>query len=354
MATKPTRTATEIAMEKLAEARALLAGREAAHDQAEEHSAELVARLNKGDDSVTALDLVTAEAEITRLGYLIKAARKALAPAERALDAATAKESPTLARFIAEHIELNPFAFGVFGMPVIVNGTQDQPGVYVNQASATQTEPATGIMSGWLGITVITPNGTPIDGKAILSGLAGIQSTGAAVIDAQASPSPAGVTIHLVLSNVKPDMPTLPAEVDGNALRNFALDLADDITSRGGEGVSGNGIYEVSVKRIRSALDTATITKQERDGEAERRTARMVFDLASSTLRREQISEYIHTSVTNLVGEMASGVGRVCAARVVSETVASEQPTPGNEFRNVQQVSVRVVVEVDAVARIAG
>ncbi|MEU8047788.1 flagellar export protein FliJ [Micromonospora echinofusca] len=355
--TTRTKTATEQAAERLTEARALVDQRRAEREQAEETHAELIGRLTRGDASVTGLDLVTAEAEITRLGYLIEAARKAVKPAERALDAAQAIDSPTLARFIAERIEADPFAFGVYGLPVIVNADdRSKPGVYVNQANATTTDPATGIMSGRVGITVVTPNGSPVDGAAMLAGLAGIEVSGAALVTTHASPSPAGVTVDVRLSNVKPDVPTLPAEVDGNALRTFGLDLVTDIAGRGGESTQGQGnpLYEVSVKRIRFALDGVTVTGQERDADQERRTVRVVFDLASSAFRADQISEYTRTSVGNLAGEMAAGIGRVNAARVVSEKATTESGKPGQEFSNSRTVSVRVVVEVDAVARIAG
>ncbi|MFI7650000.1 hypothetical protein ACIBTZ_28545 [Micromonospora sp. NPDC049460] len=364
-----TRTATEQAAEKLTEVLALVDQRQAEHEQAEETYAELVARLTRGDASVSALDLVTAEAEITRLGYLIEAARKAVKPAERALDAASAIDSPTLARFIAERIEADPFAFGVYGMPVVINADdRSKPGVYVNQANATKTEPATGIMSGQVGITVVTPNGTPVDGAAMLAGLARIESTGAALVSANASPSPQGATVDVRLSNVKPDVPALPAEVDGNALRNFALDLIDSITNQGGRTnqrtsdpygggmYGGNGLWDqaANVKRIGSALDTVTVTSQGRDGDQERRTVRVVFDLTSREFGSRRLGEFTRNSVGNLAGEIAAGIGRVKAARVVSEQTTTEQPTPGMEFSRSPKVGVRVVVEVDAVARVAG
>lgn len=109
-------TKTQLATEKLTEARALLATREAAHGQAEETAAELVARLTRGDESVSALDLLTAEAEVTRLGYLIEGAKGAIPVAERELDRASAIDNPTLARWLAERIEADGFAFGLYGI----------------------------------------------------------------------------------------------------------------------------------------------------------------------------------------------------------------------------------------------
>ncbi|MFI7661783.1 hypothetical protein ACIBTW_23155 [Micromonospora parva] len=368
--TKTTRTATDIAAEKLTEALALVDQRQAEHEQAEETAAELVARLTRGDDKVTALDLVTAEAEITRLGYLIAAAKNAVKPAERALDSAQAIDSPTLARFVAERIEADPFAFGVYGMPVVINADdRSKPGVYVNQANATKTEPATGLMSGRVGITVVTPNGTPVDGAVILAGLAGIEATGAALVTTHASPSPAGVTVDVRLSKVKPDVPTLPAEVDRNALRTFGLDLADDIAARGGtysQSASdpysggmygGNGLWDGagnSLKKIVSGFDGATVTSQKRDGDREKRTVRVVLGLASSKVGQNLISECTHAAVGNMVGEFAPGVGRITAGRVVSEKVTAKEPTPGQEFRSSRRIEVSVTVEVDAIARIAG
>ncbi|MFI7429263.1 hypothetical protein ACIBPB_19930 [Micromonospora sp. NPDC049836] len=364
-----TRTATDIAAEKLTEALALVDQRQAEHEQAEETAAELVARLTRGDDKVSALDLVTAEAEITRLGYLIEAARKAVKPAERALDSAQAIDSPTLARFVAERIEADPFAFGVFGLTVAINADdRSKPGVYIGQASATTTNPATGIMSGQVGITVVSPNGSPIDGAAMLAGLARIEASGAALVSTNASPSPQGVTVDVRLSNVKPDVPALPAEVDSNALRNFALDLIDSITNRGGRSnqrtsdpyggglYGGNGLWDqaAKVKNIGSALNTVTVTNRGRDGDQERRTVRVVFDLTSRVVGTRQIGEYTRNSVGKLVGEVAAGIGRIKAAHVVSEQPTTEQPTPGNEFSNSLKSGVRVVVEVDAVARVAG
>jgi hypothetical protein len=362
VATKPnrktTRTATDIAAEKLTEARALVDQRRTEHEQAEETHAELITRLTRGDASVSALDLVTAEAEITRLGYLVEAARREVTPAERALDAASAIDSPTLARFIADRIEADPFAFGVFGLTVTVNADdRSKPGVYVNQANATTTDPATGIMSGRIGITVVTPNGSPVDGAAMLAGLAGIEASGAAQVATHASPSPAGVTVDVRLSNVKPDLPTLPAEVDGKALRNFGLDLVTDIANRGGEitkQYANDSNYRLTVKAISFSFNSATVTKQERDGDQERRTVRVEFDVWSSVHRPDRIGDYTNASVDALVGEFAAGIGRIKAARVIGQKVTTENPTPGNEFSNVRKVNGRVSVEVDAVARIAG
>ncbi|GIG92380.1 flagellar FliJ family protein [Plantactinospora endophytica] len=373
MATKPnsktTRTATDIAAEKLTEARALVDQRRTEHEQAEETHAELITRLTRGDASVSALDLVTAEAEITRLGYLVEAARKAVTPAEKALDSAQAIDSPTLARFVAERIEADPFAFGVYGFPVTVNADdRTKPGVYVNQATATKTDPGTGIISGHVGITVVTPNGSPIDGAAVLAGLAAIERAGAALVNANASPSPDGVTVDVRLTDVKPDMPTLTADIDSNALRNFALDLIENITKQGGwssRGDSdpyggglygGSGLWDrgTSVRRILSGLDTVTVTSQGRDGDQEQRTVRVVFDLSSRQFGARDLSEFTRTSIGNLVGEMAAGIGRIEAARVVSGEPTIEKPTPGREFSDSAKSGVRLVVEVDAVARIAG
>ncbi|GAB3986151.1 hypothetical protein V1634_29120 [Plantactinospora veratri] len=365
---KPTRTATDIAAEMLTEARALVDQRRTEHEQAEETHAELITRLTRGDASVSALDLVTAEAEITRLGYLVEAARKAVTPAEKALDSAQAVDSPTLARFVAERIEADPFAFGVYGFPVTVNADdRSNPGVYVNQANATTTDPATGIMSGRVGITVVTPNGTPVDGGAMLAGLAAIESSGAALVGASASPSPAGVTLDVRLSNVKPDMPNLPADVDSKALRNFALDLIGDITKRGGwsdqrnadpygGGMYGNtrGDFGNQAKRILSGLESVTVASDGRNGDQERRTVRIVFDLSSRLYGIRDFSEFTRASIGNLPGEIAAGIGRIKEARVVSEEPSTEKPTPGQEFSNSLKAGVRVVVEVDAVARIAG
>ncbi|MFI2647596.1 hypothetical protein [Micromonospora fulviviridis] len=306
---------------------------------------------------MTALDLVTAEAEITRLGYLITAAKSAIKPAENALDSAQAIDSPTLARFIADRIEADPFAFGTYGMRVVINSDdRSETGVYVNQAHATKVDPGTGIMSGRVGITVVTPNGKPADGGAMLAGLAGIEVSGAALVSANASPSAQGVTLDVHLSNVKPGVPTLPAEVDGNALRNFALDLVHDITGRGGKVThhKDNPLYEMTVVAIGSALNDATVTKQEPDGDQERRTVRVVFDLSSRKHRASEISEYTRTSVAELVGELVAGIGRITDARVVSEKATIEKPEPGKEFSNARKVDVRVTVEVDAVARVAG
>ncbi|MFY1687288.1 hypothetical protein [Plantactinospora sp. WMMB782] len=364
-----TRTATDIAAEKLIEARALVDQRRTEHEQAEETHAELITRLTHGDASVSALDLVTAEAEITRLGYLAEAARKAVTPAEKALDHAAAIDSPTLAQFIAKHIEADPFAFGAYGFPVTVNADdRSEPGVYVNQATATKTEPATGIMSGRVGITVVTPNGTPVDGAAMLAGLAAIESSGAALVSASASPSPAGVTLDVRLSNVKPDLPTLPVDVDSKALRDFALDLIGDITKRGGWSdqrnadpygggmYGGTGLWDhrAAVKRISSALDSVTVASDGRDGDQDRRTVRIVFDLSSRQYGIRDFSEFTRASIGNLVGEIAAGIGRVEGARVVSEEPSTEKPTPGREFSNSLKSGLRMVVEVDAVARVAG
>ncbi|MEU7995377.1 hypothetical protein AB0B83_08570 [Micromonospora sp. NPDC049060] len=355
--TTHTKTATEQAAERLAEARALVDQRQAEHEQAEETHAELITRLTRGDDTISPLDLAAAHFAIERAELLIGAARKGIKPAEMALDSAQAIDSPTLARFVAERIEADPFAFGCFGMSVTVNADdRSAPGVYVNQANATTTNPATGIMSGRVGITVVTPNGNPVDGAVMLAGLSGIEASGAALVATHASPNPAGVTVDVRLTNVKPDVPTLPAEVDGKALRDFGLDLASDIGSRGGEVThnADNPLYAVTVRSISAVLDDATVTNQERDGDQERRTVRVEFTLSSRKYRAAEVNEYTRVSVGELVGEMAAGIGRVKAARVVSEKATTEAGKPGQEFSNSRTVSVRVVVEVDAVARIAG
>ncbi|PYC75202.1 hypothetical protein C7C45_04860 [Micromonospora arborensis] len=361
------RTASEIAREKLTEAVALVATRKAEHEQAEIAREELAARLSSGDDTITSLDLAAATFAIERAELLAKAAGKRIKPAETALDSAQAIDNPSLARFVAERIEADPFVFGVYGFPVAVNADdRSNPGVYVNQATATSTDPTTGIMSGRVGITVVSPNGSPIDGAAILAGLAAIEASGNGQVSTNASPSRNGVTVDVRLSNIKPDVPTLATDVDSEALRNFGLDVTDAITKQGGwvdlsnadqygGGMYGNtrGSFGNRTKRILSGLNGATIANVERDGDQERRTVRVDFDLSSRYFGILDLSGYTKTGVSGLVGEIVAGVGRVEAARVVTEDPTTERPTPGKEFSSPKS-GVRVVVEVVAVARIAG
>ncbi|NJC10606.1 hypothetical protein F4558_000432 [Micromonospora profundi] len=372
MATKSNRTtartATEIAREKLTEAVALVDRRQTEHERAEETEAELITRLTRGDASVSALDLLTARAEIERTGYLIEAARKAIKPAEKALNSAQATDNPTLARFVAERIEADPFAFGLFGLTVTVNADdRSKPGVYVNQATATKANPTTGIMSGAVTVTVVTPNGQPIDGAAILAGLAAIEASGNGQVSTNASPSPSGVTVDVRLTNIKPDVPTLATSVNGEALRNFGLDLVSAITKQGGTvdlsnadqyggGMFGNtrGSFDNRASRILSGLNSSTVVNTEQDDDQERRTVRVEFDLTSRYYGSQELSEFTRNGIKSLVGEIAAGIGRVESARVVSDQVATEANKPGREFSNYQQVNGSVVVEVVAVARIAG
>ncbi|SCG69618.1 hypothetical protein GA0070609_4429 [Micromonospora echinaurantiaca] len=357
--TARTATATETAAAKLAEARALLATREAAQETAEETHAELVGRLTRGDESVSALDLLTAEAEIARLGYLIEAAKRAVPAAERELDKAEAIDNPTLARWLAERIEADGFAFGLYGMQVrVTTDKPSEPGVYLSQSNATKVNQSTGLMSGRVNLRVITPNRATIDGGAILAGLAAVDRERVAdQVQGLASLSPEGVSVTVDITNLKPSLPTLPEEINARHVEDLASTLAQSIARRGGtvKHDSGNPLYDMTVNRINWTLGECSVTKQVRDGDKVSRTIRAEINLTTKHYRPDQVAEYTDAAVAALVDEFAAGVGRIKAARVMSRNGTVEDAKPGQEFSNrAHKTEVRLVVRVEAAAQVAG
>lgn len=122
---------------------------------------ELIERLDSGDDTVTALDLVLADAEVARAERLIPAAKLAVKHAAAAVEREEAQKSPTLAQWLHQLIGQDPFAFGLQGMATIV-GTPpkeaEAPAAFLYQRKPTKVEPSTGTMSGVVTLDVVLPS----------------------------------------------------------------------------------------------------------------------------------------------------------------------------------------------------
>ncbi|NED58718.1 hypothetical protein G3I24_48515 [Micromonospora aurantiaca] len=79
-----------------------------------------------------------------------------------------------------------------------------------------------------------------------------------------------------------------------------------------------------------------------------------MFDLATTLVPAERLAEYIEAGVAAQAGELAPGIGRIRAARIVERKVAIENDRPGQQFsRQQRKLDVHIAVEVEAVARVA-
>lgn len=197
----------------LAEARDLLVQRQKEAETAREKHEELRARLSRGDDSVTAEDMVRAQFEIDRTAGLINAAKAAIDKAEKNLAAAIAEHEPLLAEWVAEAIKANGWTWGLYGVPVHLG----KPGKDAEAPSAWlyQEAPATadrsGALSGNVTLVVVTPGGEHIeDMRPMIDGAQKLARAADGEVNAHSGRHAQGSSLRLTFRGVRAGLPVLP------------------------------------------------------------------------------------------------------------------------------------------------
>ena len=300
----------------LAKALALVAERETLHAEAEEHESDLVARLTSGDDGVTAVELVQAEAAIRRAGILLEAARRAVPGAERAVELHEAQTNPTLAHWMRDIIEGHAFDFGLFGFPVHVvpelPSKLDTPAVYLFQTEPTRSNAETGIHAGTVKLVVAVPAGVKFRVEQIETGIAevldrpGLAKTTVFTIDQGSAHH-----VNLSMDNVRPLIPTMQEEFDERWIEQFSFDVRDAVAKSGGSIIhNANTAYEITSTRIHATVASRRVVKAEKSGGMLRRII-VVGVNATSKHEVSDLSDKAKNAVESLKGNFVPALGRV-------------------------------------------
>ncbi|MEV2238792.1 hypothetical protein [Micromonospora sp. NPDC049891] len=317
-------------------ARETLANRQALVESVTEAREELLARLDSGDESVTADDIAAADFGVRRAEGLVNAAKRDLDQAERAHRKVLADHDPTLAEFVAAEIQKNAWAWSLYGVPVNVG----RPGKDAPTPSAWvyQDEPAKvgklGELSGLVTLEVRTPSGAPYGHSALMHAIHELHPSA----NGNPSPGPTGGTVRLRLDGVKASHPVLPAgPLRGLAADMVLSDVVTEVTEAGPKvakrfGVLGRRAHVPAISgNVRSAQEVDT----KADGNFTRHTVEGVISFTRAS------DELIRQALADMVGYWSAKAGRVESVVVTSERVESN---PNNPALDVKVLSVRVVV----------
>ncbi|HEY0697639.1 MAG TPA: hypothetical protein VGD43_07495 [Micromonospora sp.] len=204
----------------LAAARSLLTQRQEEAKAAREEVEELRDRLGWGDDTVTPEAMVRAQFDVDRTAGLIKAAERAIKAAEKSLAQTLAEHEPTLADFVADAIQSNPWGWGLWGIPVSV-GKPDQeaptPSVWISQETPAEpvtvgySKTPTGSVSGNVNLVVVTPDGKQIpDVSPIFTASRKLAQSAGGDVTPYSGEHTQGSTVRLAFRNVTAGLPILP------------------------------------------------------------------------------------------------------------------------------------------------
>ncbi|WBC17470.1 hypothetical protein O7600_11830 [Micromonospora sp. WMMA1998] len=331
---------------RLAEARELLARREGEHAQAEEAAEELRDRLDIGDETVSVSDMATADLAADRAKRLIPSARKALAEAERAVDLADAQANPTLAEWLREIIEKNVFDFGLYGFPISVVPQPpvepEVPAVYLWQSEPTRADRSTGILAGTVHMSIVVPMGAPFTGDQVRKALAElIDQKGMADVTVMFNNRPDGCGIRLMLSDVRPQLPTItPEEPSTSTVAEVAFNVAKAMVRAGGQRtirdkwvgdmITGmNPGTGTAVNSVNVYVASHDLASQTRDGDLITRTVQATFEVSGHD-GLDALADRTRETVANQVDAFVPGVGRVKSAEVTGVELA-----PGDRAKRI-------------------
>ncbi|MEV5765663.1 hypothetical protein AB0L34_14005 [Micromonospora sp. NPDC052213] len=321
---------TPTPVEALAQALALVSQREAEHEQAKEAADELFARLDGGDETVTGLDLATAEAEIKRTEHLLGMARKRIPAAERAVKLYEGQTNPVLAEYLRSVIEENRFNFGLFGVPVEVVPQRPEklttPAAYLYQTEGADCDTKTGRMTGQVHLLVAVP----ADGLATIRDACGtavyklIRDAGHADVRDSIVVRPDHFVLSVFLKDLAPLMPvieerstatgiTLARQVGGLAAVRSKQYVVDHRTDRW-----------ANVHTIMSRRESGEVVSQSRDGDTVRRKVRVQFIVhgINQDIDFPELSRFVAGGIEDTTGIFSPGLGRVESVKL-----ASAEPT---------------------------
>lgn len=343
-------------VDALAEAHALVAEREAEHEQAENSAAELFARLDAGDASVTGLDLATAEAEIKRAAHLLGMARKRIPAAERAVRLYEGQTNPVLAEYLRSVIVANQFNFGLFGVPVEVVPQRPEkltaPAAYLYQTEGADYDTTTGRMTGTAHLLVTLPaDGLDTVREACTAGIYKlVHHAGHAEVRDSIANGSGHFVLSVFLKNLEPAMPiitekstatgtTLARQFGGLAAVRSKEYVIDPRTDRW-----------ANVHTIMSRSESGELVSQTRDGDTVRRKVRVQFTVhgISRNIDLPELVPFVDRAAEDVIGLFSTGLGRVESARVVKRDSTSMGDTSA-----IMRPALKVTAELTLISKAA-
>ncbi|WP_200215401.1 hypothetical protein [Micromonospora coerulea] len=317
-------------IDALAEARALADQREAEHEQAKEAADELFARLDRGDASVSGLDLATAEAEIKRTEHLLSMARKQIPAAERAVKLYEGQTNPVLAEYLRAIIEEHRFNFGLFGVPIEVVPQRPEkltaPAAYLYQVEGADYDTTTGHMTGTAHLLVTVPaDGLDTIREACTTGIYKlVHHAGHAEVRDSLVMQPDHFVLSVYLKNLEPPMPviserstatgtTLAQRLGGLAALRSKQWIDDPRTGR-----------MANTHTIMSGKHAGEVVSQARDGDTVRRKVRVQFTVhgIDRNIDFPELATFVDRAIEDVKGTFSAGLGRVESAKVTSREPA--------------------------------
>lgn len=316
-------------IDPVALAESLLDDAKAAHQKAvsdvelAQEELDLVnSRLARADQSVTPTDLINAEFGLKRANGLVTATEAEIQTAQRHLDNVVADAEPWLAQLIKDGIDANPWAAGLWGIPVTVGrppAAKDAPGhpaVFVyqevpNREQVRQQAEASrgGRQWGTVNLVVVTPDRKGIDTGQLQRFLIGLAGEAGGDARPSASSDALGSRVRVDLARVRLDLPVLPAKKPNEYIaRSIGGTVADAVKKAGpkeyrqSRSLAGEKVEVPVVESwvIRSELVDQTVVDRAitRNAEVEVRFTRAPGNL-------------IRTTIEGLVGIWVDGIGKV-------------------------------------------
>ncbi|MEU4680660.1 hypothetical protein [Micromonospora sp. NPDC023737] len=312
-------------VEALAQARALVAQREAEYVEAEERDAALPARLAAGDDSVTAAELTDAANGVRRAKLLLDAAREAIPAAERAVKLYEGRTNPVLAEYLRAVIEENRFHFGLFGVPVEVVPERPVnpagPAAYLYQTEGTDFDYQTGRQTGIVNLMVVVPTEAlgsvqAACGAAIYKF---IRDAGHAEVRNSTVTHPDHFVLSVYLKHLEPLMPVIEERSTATGT-GLAQQLGGLAAVRSKQWIDDPRTDRwANVHTVMYRKPSGEVVSQSRDGDTVRRTVRVQFTVhgINQNVDFPELSRFVAGAIEDASGIFSPGLGRVESAKVI-------------------------------------
>jgi hypothetical protein len=323
-----TKTATK-AEPTVEEALALVRQREDEHQAAEASEAALEARLDSGDDSVTATDIMVAATEIKRAATLLSAAQHIAGRAKR-----TAPFTPELAHILVDEIgkSLRVACEVVETFPNEVPATL--PVAFIRQPKAHTRDTINGNIAGAVEVAFYR---TELHVAASAERVEDSLGTGAVAVrvnDGGSRDLSNGVvadTLRMTVKSAWLDVPEISGEVQDWRIshlaqslphiavaqdRFLATDAAGVITGKSGDATRRKG--SLSASNTNPRVVSAVVTEGVRRIVIEASVSVTPTGSRHNEYSGDDIQRIVRTTIERLAGQPFAGVGRCADATVVS------------------------------------
>lgn len=332
----------ELSQAALAEAHATAIGCEGVHQDAQELASQLRTGLLGGDDTISALELATAIADVERTDLLMQWSQKELRKAEAALINDDSRLADLLADVIAD-------AFGGLVPVKVVTIRRDvapnesgEPVLFLLQEKPTTDNG--GILSGELRATFYRPALlTPLNADRLQQAAT---KRGYLVQVLPGSSSKRGDyyedTARLRVQGAAHDVPILAAAPSAEAVRYFAQGMPGRLANA--VRTTPTGIYvqgEAPAPNAKAEFVSHRVLDTIKADDGQRMTVQASYRVTPSPALKADPGPLMHAAVTDLGGTVEPRVGRIVAVEDVSIT-APDQDAPG--YRRPWTVNARFVV----------